>query len=53
MGVKFALSQCEEHKLRVLKNRVLRRIFGLRRQAGEDCIMWNFITCMPYKVLLW
>jgi hypothetical protein len=34
--------------LRVFQNRVLRRIFGPKREkgqeAGEDCIMRSFIT---------
>jgi hypothetical protein len=37
----------EEHRLRVFENRVLRRIFGPDRkwrEAGEDCIIRNFIT---------
>jgi len=29
----------EEHRLRVFENRVPRRIFGLTKEAGEDCIM--------------
>jgi hypothetical protein len=28
----------------VFENRVLRRIFGPKREAGEDRIMRNFIT---------
>jgi hypothetical protein len=39
----------------VFENRVLRRIFGSKREevveAGEDCIMWSFITCKLYKTL--
>jgi hypothetical protein len=35
---------------------VLRRIFGLRKrkwwEAGEDCIMRNFITCGLHQILL-
>jgi hypothetical protein len=38
----------EEHRLRVFKNRVLKRIFGLKRdEVGENCIMRSFITCTP------
>jgi hypothetical protein len=33
-----------EHRLRVFGNRVLRRIFGPKREAGEDCTMRSFIT---------
>jgi hypothetical protein len=29
----------------VFENRVLRRMFGPKREAGEDCIMKSFITC--------
>jgi hypothetical protein len=41
----------EEHILRVFENRVLRRIFGHKREevaggCGEDCIMRSFITYM-------
>jgi len=35
----------EEHRLRVLQIRVLRKIFGPKREAEEDCIMRSFITC--------
>ena len=31
MGVKLAASLMEEHRLRVFKNRVLRKIFGPKR----------------------
>jgi hypothetical protein len=34
----------------VFENRVLRRIFGPKRdgqEAGENCIMRNFISCRP------
>jgi hypothetical protein len=40
----------EERRWRVFGNRVLRRIFGPKWEevveAGEDCIMMNFITYM-------
>jgi hypothetical protein len=39
----------EEHKLRVFENRVLRKIFGPKRdevtEVGENCIMWSFRIC--------
>jgi hypothetical protein len=45
----------EENRFSV-KNRVLRRIFGTKReggskwrQAGEDCIMRSFVTCMLHQ----
>jgi hypothetical protein len=31
MGVKLGLTLREEHRLRVFQNKVLRRIFGLKR----------------------
>jgi hypothetical protein len=38
----------EEHRLRVFENRVLRRIFGRKRddvrEVGENCIMRSFLT---------
>jgi hypothetical protein len=43
----------EEHRLRVFENRVLRRIFGPKRddvtgeEIGGNCIMMSFITCTP------
>jgi hypothetical protein len=40
----------EEHRLRVFENRVLRRIFGPKRdevtvEIGENCIMRSVIGC--------
>jgi hypothetical protein len=44
----WSLTLREEHRLRAFQNRVLRRIFGLkRRETGENFIMMNFITCTP------
>jgi hypothetical protein len=48
MGMKLALTLREEHRLRVFENRVLRRIFGPKRnwwETGEDCMMRSFVTC--------
>jgi hypothetical protein len=51
MGVKLdLLTLREEHGLRVFENRVLRRIFGLKRdevmrEIGENCIMKSFVIC--------
>jgi hypothetical protein len=45
----------EEHRLRVFENRVLRRIFGPKREKndrGENCIMMNFITCILHRKML-
>jgi hypothetical protein len=33
MSVTWSLTLKEKHRLRVFKNRVLRRIFGLRKEA--------------------
>jgi hypothetical protein len=39
----------EEHRLRVFENRVLRRIFGLKRNEGREVggnyTVRNLITC--------
>jgi hypothetical protein len=45
----WPLTLKEEHRLRVFENRVLRRIFELRRDEviGGNCIKWSFITCTP------
>jgi hypothetical protein len=47
----WSLTLREEHRLRVFENRVLRRIFGPKRDDvtgfGENCIMRSFITCTP------
>jgi hypothetical protein len=44
----WSLKLREEHRLRVFKNRVLRRIFERKRderwEVGENCIMRSFIT---------
>jgi hypothetical protein len=45
----------EEHRLRVFENRVLRRIFGPKREDGgswENCIMMNFTACNVHRILL-
>jgi hypothetical protein len=44
----WALTLREKHKLRTFENRVLRRIFEPKREAGENCIIWRFITSAPY-----
>jgi hypothetical protein len=46
----FALG--EEHTLRVYENRVLRTIFGRKREDGENCIMMNFIISILHEILL-
>jgi hypothetical protein len=48
-----SLSLREEHRLRVFEDRMLRRIFGPKREEedGEDCIMRNFITFILHQIL--
>jgi hypothetical protein len=46
----------EEHRLRVFENRVLRGIFGSKRDemtgGGENCIMKSSIVCTLHQILL-
>jgi len=48
----------EDHSLRVFENRVLRRIFGSKREdaagaeASEDCISRSFLACTLHHMLL-
>jgi hypothetical protein len=46
----------EEHRLRVFENKVLRGIFGPKREEnldhGENCIMMNFTACILRRILL-
>jgi len=44
----------EERRLRECENRVLKRIFGPKRDevtSGENCIMRSLIICTPYPIL--
>jgi hypothetical protein len=43
MGIKLGLALTEEHRLRVFGNRVLRRIFGPKRDevTGEQRKLYN------------
>jgi hypothetical protein len=55
MGVKLGLLTLrEEHRPRVFENRVLRRIFGPKRdeerENGENCIMRSFVICTLRQV---
>jgi hypothetical protein len=54
MDVKLGLLTLrEEHRLRVFKNRVLRRIFGLKRDEvteGWRKLLRNFIICTLCQV---
>jgi hypothetical protein len=42
-----SLTLREEHSLRVFENRVLRKIFGTKRDevTGENCITRSFVIC--------
>jgi hypothetical protein len=55
MGVKFGLIIWEEHRLRVLENRVLRSIFGQKRYEATggwaNCIMRGFIIYILRQIL--
>ena len=52
----WSLTIREEHRLRVLDNRVLRKISGPKRvkgqgnRSGEDCTR-SFIICTPHTLL--
>jgi hypothetical protein len=50
----FAYSLREEQRLRVFENRVLRRIFGPKRDEvtvnGENCITKSFMICTLRQV---
>jgi hypothetical protein len=50
----WSLTSREKRRLRVFENRVLRRIFGPKRDevtdGGENCIMRSFITCSVRQV---
>jgi hypothetical protein len=54
MGVKFGLSLREDHRQKVFENRVLRRIFGPKRDEmmGEwrKCITRSFMICTLHQV---
>jgi hypothetical protein len=46
----------EEHRLRVFENKVLRRIFGPKRdeetRERRSCTMGSFIICTRHQILL-
>jgi hypothetical protein len=50
----WSLMLREGHRLMVFKNRVLRKIFGPKRdeviEGGEDYIM-SFMICTPHQIL--
>jgi hypothetical protein len=51
----WSLTLREQRRLRVSENRVLERIFGLKRDelkgSGEDYVIRNLKICTPYKIL--
>jgi hypothetical protein len=51
----WSLTLREERRLRVFENRVLRRIFGRKRDEvtgnGENYIMRSLVICTPYPIL--
>jgi len=51
----WSLTLKEEQRLRVFENRVLRRVFGLKRdeETGneEKYIMRSLVICTPYRIL--
>jgi len=51
----WSLTVREESRLRVSKNRVLRRILGPKRGrgngSGENYIMRNLVICTPRQIL--
>ena len=51
----WSLTMREERGLRVFENRVLRRVFGPKRDEvtgnGENYIMRSLVICTPYRIL--
>ena len=51
----WSLTLREERRLRVFENRVLRRVFGPKRdevtENGENYIMRSLMICIPYPIL--
>ena len=51
----WSLTLREERRLRVFENRVLRRVFGPKRDEvtgnGENYIMRSSVICTPYRIL--
>jgi hypothetical protein len=54
MGMKLSLTVREGHGLRVFENRMLRRIFGHKREELQDTeengIMTSFMICTPHQM---
>ena len=51
----WSLTLREERRLRVFEYRVLRRVFGPKRDEvtgnGKNYIMKNLVICAPYRIL--
>jgi hypothetical protein len=48
----WSLTLRKERRLRVFENRVLRRIFGPKRdQCGENYIVWSLMNCTSNQIL--
>jgi len=51
----WSVTMREQHRLRVFENRVLREVFGAKRDevtgSGENYIMRNFMVCFPHQLL--
>ena len=51
----WSLTLREERRLRMFENRVLRRVFGPKRNEiagnGENYIMKSIVICTPYRIL--
>ena len=51
----WSLTLREERRLRVFQNRVLRKVFGPKRDEvtgnGENYIMKSLVICTPYRIL--
>ena len=51
----WSLTLREERRLRALQNRVLRKVFGPKRDEvtgnGESCITRSSMICTPYRIL--
>jgi hypothetical protein len=51
MTVEPDITLREEHRLRVFENRVLRKMFGIRRNeetSGRDCTTMSFMICTSH-----
>jgi hypothetical protein len=50
----WSITLSKEHRLRVFGNRVLKRIFGLKRdevtESGQNCITRSFVICILHHV---